>query len=60
MRLPWRTWAGLTSVDDAILYQVLPACGGFVFVDPLRLEPVVVRYEAERHWSGDDGAHFPV
>lgn len=37
----------LTAVYDLIANHILASCGSFIFVDPIRLEPLVLRNEAE-------------
>ena len=48
-----------TSVNHAVCCHLRPARRRLLLVDPIRLEPVIPRDEAERDRAGDRARHLP-
>ena len=47
------------AIDGSLLDHCVPTGRGLLFVDPVRLEPVLVRYLAEFDFTTDDVAEPP-
>ena len=43
-----------TSVNNVVILHLFPSSSGFLFVDPVRLEPMIMGYETEVNFSRND------
>ena len=43
-----------TSINDVVVLHLFPGSSGFLFVDPVRLEPMIMGYETEVNFSRND------